>query len=397
MERRIEFSGYITKLVRKVDENGVRISDVGITATAANQIGEVVFIVGNKLAELAISMAINSNKKTVSGLMIQTAADVLLQTFPMPAVTKIVKTEVKGKMVKETVVIKQPIPSHRAVKLIRDRGFNVSKTASKNISLCLTALAVDFVRSATLFTHEVGRKIIDIVAVQRAAASGRICASLGLMKIELEGHEVGGHKNSKETKLTFIPKAQMNKLFNYILKNHPSYADGMTGEARLMLQLYIEDRLSKIFRDGGKHAVMGGRVTLYPKDIALADHEHKPHCHREGGGLEAYRKRVEAAKKAPKPKSPAAKAAAKKAPAKRKAAAKKAPAKRKAAAKKPAARKPAAKKPAAKKPAARKPAARKPAAKKPAARKPAAKKPAAKKPAARGRRKGAAAAASLKK
>jgi histone H3/H4 len=355
MERRIEFSGYIANIAHDVVATR-------ITSTAKNQIGEVVFIVGNKLAELAISMAVNSSKKTVSGLMVDSAASILLKSIPGSKISY--------------------IPGHRAVKLIRHRGFNVSKGARDAISSWLSGLALEFVKNAAVFSKELKKKTVDIVDVQRAAASGRLCGALGLMKIELEGHEVGGNKNSKEAKLTFIPKAQMNKLFNYILEKHPSYAEGMTGEARLMVQLYIEDRLSKIFRDGGKHAAMTGRVTLQPKDIALADHEHKPHCHREGGGLEAYRKRIEAAKKAPKPKSPAAKAAAKKALAKRKPAAKS---------------KPAAKKPAAKKPAARKPAAKKPAAKKPAAKKPAAKKPAAKKPAARGRRKGAAAAASLKK
>ena len=354
MERRIEFSGYIANIAHDV-------VDTRITSTAKNQIGEVVFIVGNKLAELAISMAVNSGKKTVSGLMVDSAASILLKSIPpVPATTKIVYKKIEGKTVTQTK-IEQLIPSHRAVKLIRHRGFNVSKGARDAISSWLSGLALEFVKNAAVFSKELKKKTVDIVDVQRAAASGRLCGALGLMKIELEGHEVGGNKNSKEAKLTFIPKAQMNKLFNYILEKHPSYAEGMTGEARLMVQLYIEDRLSKIFRDGGKHAAMTGRVTLQPKDIALADHEHKPHCHREGGGLEAYRKRLEAAKKAPKPKSPAAKAAAKKAPAKSK------------------------------------PAAKKPAARKPAAKKPAAKKPAAKKPAARGRRKGAAAAASLKK
>ena len=352
MERRIEFSGYIAKIARK--DVGV-----GITGTAANQIGEVVFIAGNKLAELAISMANNSDKKTVSGLMISSAKSILMRDIPVPAAHT-----------KEGVPKKLPIPSHRAVKLIRNRGFNVSKKAGAELSACLSGLANAFVKSASTFAGVVDRKTIDIVAVKRAAASGSICNALSTMKIELEGHQVGGNKSSAEAKLTYIPKKQMNDLFNNILNSEKQLAEGMTGESRLMVQLYIEERLARIFRDGGKHAGMCGIKTMQPKHIALADHEHKPHCHVEGGGLEAYKKRLEAAKKAPKPKSPAAKAAAKKAPAKRK---------------------PAARKPAAKKPAAKKPAARKPAAKKPAARK-----PAAKKPAARGRHKGAAAAASLK-
>lgn len=291
------FNVYVGRLLSKLDK------EARISGLARKEVSQIMSFVGHCIASKANSLAAGARRKTISLEDIYIASSYLLGSVS-PSKGRLEQRAVNAKKgegdlakrAKLTVTGGEElkaliIPPSRAARLIREYKRRMSADSAIALAACIQAVAVKLLKNAIVFAKDRKQLTITPGDLESVVRSLKVmCDIFERCNIEVSAHvrnvydpgylKKGVKKPSgrgeirrrgKETNITYIPRSRFHAFARKEAKKVG--IDGMTADASASLQLYLEKCAVDTLEDANMHAMHAKRVTVYPKDFALATRE----------------------------------------------------------------------------------------------------------------------------
>ena len=260
-QRHIDFRCFIVKILRHVRPGA------SITQLAKDELNSIINYMGNSLSEKALKLSSQCDKKTISPKNIISSIQIIIPG-DLGKEGIIYGEEAVEKINDKTNLF---FPPHRVKKFMTNYKKRLGKNSPVYLSSILGHVCSELLKIAGDVMKNLNKMRITVrhlyLAVENNAELNKTFHNLN---INWSGHgnfqDINNERGPEETNCVYFPKSSFRKYTRDIIQKYEKNVR-VSGEAFVILQLYIENYLKRLLSEAGMASRHAGRIRVFPEDI----------------------------------------------------------------------------------------------------------------------------------